>query len=271
LEKYPLVSVLLCVYNEEKYILKSINSILEQTYTNWELIIIDDGSTDSTSDILLSLTDPRIYVLRQNNMGLTRSLNTAAKLAKGSLLARQDADDISHKDRFQLQVKLFQNNPDVILASTDTIWIDQDGAVMDRRKAPLSRLHAIKKMAVLTNPYVHGSLMFQKIAFDAISGYNEDLSTTQDFDLIIRMSSLKRPFAVVPEELYCLRVHKNTITANKWIQQIKNTMHCARLINRYYPHTVSTKTRITFMLKKTIIGCLSMINPEIIYRLRKIR
>ncbi|KPA17193.1 glycosyl transferase 2 family protein [Candidatus Magnetomorum sp. HK-1] len=268
MDKKPLISVLLSVYNGELYIQDAVNTIIEQSYTNWELIIINDGSTDHTSEILNKFKDPRIRVIKQNNIGLTCSLNIAAKLAKGSFLARQDADDLSHKDRFKHQIDLFLKNPDVIIASSDTSWIDRFGKILDIRKAPLSRSEAIKKMALLTSPFVHGSLMIKKSAFEAISGYNENLSTTQDFDLLIRMSALKKEFAAVPEILYQLRIHKNTVTAKKWLKQIINTMRCARLINKYYPNSVNNKTRFSFIYKKIIIGCLSFTNPEFIYHLR---
>jgi len=265
----PLISVLLSVYNGEDYIENAVNSIIEQSYTNWELIIINDGSTDKTSEILNQFKDQRIRVFKQNNIGLTCSLNVAAKLAKGTFLARQDADDISHKNRFQNQIELFLKNPELIVVSSDTSWIDSTGNKMDDRKAPLSRDEAIKKMAILTSPFVHGSLMIKKTAFDAVSGYNENLSTTQDFDLMIRLSILQKEFTAVSKDLYKLRIHKNTVTARKWLKQIVNTMRCARLINRHYPNTVSNKIKFSFIYKKIIIGFLSFLSPELIYHFRK--
>ena len=266
MQNKPEISVLLSVHNGQSYIQESIDSIQSQTYTNWELIIIDDGSTDKTSEILAQIKDPRIKVVFQKNMGLTKSLNKAAQIAKGDLLARQDADDISHKDRFRFQKKLFTNNPNLILVSSYTSWINSYGETLDIREAPKSRLEAINKITNLTSPYIHGSLMFKKSSFEAVNGYNEKLTTSQDFDLLIRLSVLGKEFSVFPDVLYNFRIHNDTITSKKWIKQIKNTMKCANLINYYYPNSVQFKTRLVFILKKMIIAYLSMINPEIIYK-----
>jgi len=267
----PLVSVLLSVHNGETYLEEAIHSIIEQTYTNWELIIIDDGSTDQTPMLLQQYIDPRIYIFTQKNHGLTSSLNRAACLARGELFARQDADDISHKERFEQQVAHFLMHNDAVLVSSRTAWIDCNNKILDIRDVPLNRTLAIKKMSILTSPFVHGSLMFKKAAFDAVSGYNENLSTSQDFDLIIRMSVLEREFVAVSKTLYFLRVHKNTITAKKWIKQIVNTMKCARKINQFYSNSISYRTKFSFIIKKMIVGLLSIYNPEFIYDLRKIR
>jgi len=267
----PLISVLLSVHNGETYLEESINSIIEQTYTNWELIIIDDGSTDQTPALLQQYNDSRIHIFTQNNIGLTASLNRAASLAKGELFARQDADDISHKKRFEQQVAHFMQSENLVLVSSRTAWIDCNNKILDIRDAPLNRVQAVKKMSLLTNPFVHGSLMFKKTAFDAVSGYNDQLSTSQDFDLIIRMSALEKEYVGVSKTLYFLRVHKNTITAKKWMKQIVNTMKCARKINKFYPNSVSFRTQLIFIIKKIIVGFLSIYNPELIYDLRKLR
>jgi len=267
----PLVSVLLSVHNGETYLEEAITSIIEQTYTNWELIVIDDGSTDQTPKLLQQYKDPRIYIFTQKNHGLTVSLNRAASLARGELFARQDADDISHKERFEQQVAHFLMHPAPVLVSSRTAWIDCNNRILDIRDVPVNRAQAIKKMSVLTNPFVHGSLMFKKTAFNAVSGYNENLSTSQDFDLIIRMSTLEREFVAVSKTLYFLRVHKNSITAKKWIKQIVNTMKCARKINQFYPNSISYRTKVSFVIKKMIVGLLSIYNPEFMYDLRKTR
>jgi glycosyltransferase involved in cell wall biosynthesis len=267
----PLISVLLSVHNADAYIKDAIDSITEQSYTNWELIIIDDGSTDLTPTLLQQYNHPKIKIISQKNKGLTASLNRAASMANGELLARQDADDLSHKDRFKLQVEQFLSNKEIILVSSKTAWIDSHNKLIDFRDVAINRSQAIKKMSDLTNPYVHGSLMFKKTAFDAISGYNENLSTSQDFDLIVRMSSLEKEFAAVSKTLYYLRVHRNTITAKKWIKQIFNTMKCARMINHFHPNRITYRTRLIFIIKKMITGFLSIYNPEFIYDLRKLR
>ena len=115
----PLISVIMPVYNSEAYIESSVESILNQSYTNFEFIIIDDASTDKTYDRLLKLIkiDKRIVLVKnKRNEGVTKSLNKALKIAKGKYIIRMDADDWSYPNRFKLQVDLMENNPDVVLS-----------------------------------------------------------------------------------------------------------------------------------------------------------
>ncbi|CAN2050250.1 alpha-1,3-rhamnosyltransferase [Candidatus Magnetomoraceae bacterium gMMP-13] len=260
----PLVSILLCVYNGELYLKEAIDSIIAQTHTNWELIIVDDGSTDSTSAILKSYSDPRIRLHYHQNMGLTKSLNVAAKLAKGELFARQDADDISLPERLEQQVKIFIENPNVILSASDTVLINGNGETMGTKLVPLNTKDALKKILSLKNPFVHGSLMFRRDAFEKAGGYNERFTTTQDFELIFRMSLIGE-FACVPNILYKLRVHEQALTSKKWIIQIVNTLKCAKLINNYYPGSILYSNLLNFISKKVIVGFISFFSPDFFY------
>jgi glycosyltransferase involved in cell wall biosynthesis len=110
--KAPLVSVVMSVFNGEKYLHEAINSILQQTFTDFEFIIVDDGSTDSTCRIIQSYDDPRIILISRANKGLVASLNEAILSAKGIYIARQDADDVSHLARLQAEVFFLRNNRD---------------------------------------------------------------------------------------------------------------------------------------------------------------
>jgi len=265
----PLVSILLCVYNGEKYLKEAIDSILAQTYTNWELIIIDDGSTDSTSLILQNYSDSRIIVHHQKNMGLTKSLNVAARLAKGELFARQDADDLSMPERLEKQVKTFEDRPDLLIAGTDTMWIGRQGEFLDKSIAPRDKKEALERIFNLASPFIHGSIMIKKEVFDAIGGYNENLITSQDFDLLIRASTLDGEFTSIPEILYQLRIHPKSLTSKKWTAQIINSIKCMKLVNKSYPESISFYSLLEFILKKTIIGCYAFFSPESIYKYRK--
>ena len=136
----PVISVLMSVYNEELYLDESIPSIINQTYKSWELIIIDDGSTDKTSEILKEYQkkDARIKVYSQENQGLTKSLNRAATLAKGTYLARQDADDLSDQKRFETQVKKLEENKQFVLVSSAINYLYADGTFITPQHTPLT-------------------------------------------------------------------------------------------------------------------------------------
>lgn len=140
----PKVSVVMSVYNGEKYLPETIDSILNQTFKDFEFIIINDGSTDKTAKILTSYDDPRIRIFNQENMGLTKSLNRAISLAKGEYIARMDADDISYPERLKKQVDYLNKNPDIGLVGSKYIRIDKRGRKIDEINVPIGTDNILK-------------------------------------------------------------------------------------------------------------------------------
>jgi glycosyltransferase involved in cell wall biosynthesis len=123
--KDPLVSIIMSVYNGESFIAPSVESILKQSYQNFDFIVVDDGSTDRTAIILKSFSDPRLKILtNEKNVGQTRSLNLGLKVAQGKYIARQDADDISKPDRLGLQIEFMEQYGNVGLLGTDYEIVD---------------------------------------------------------------------------------------------------------------------------------------------------
>ena len=122
----PAISVIMSVYNDEKYLAKSIESILNQTYSDFEFIIINDGSTDKSMEIIdrYKNEDKRVVVVNQENMGLTKSLNKAIKLSKGKYIARMDSDDISVSNRLEKQIEFLKHNKDYALVGTNIVKIN---------------------------------------------------------------------------------------------------------------------------------------------------
>src|SRR5690625_6791695 len=121
------ISVIMPAYNEERYIAESIQSILNQTFQDFELIIVDDGSTDKTFEIASSFNDPRVKLYKQQNSGPAAARNKALSLAKGKYIALQDADDRSKPERLEKQYDFLENNLDYIAVGTDADYIDKDG------------------------------------------------------------------------------------------------------------------------------------------------
>ena len=125
------------VYNGEKYLREAIESILNQTFTDFEFLIVNDGSTDSSLEIILSYPDERIRVIRNDrNIGLTKSLNKALQQAKGEYIARQDADDISLQNRFEEQLIYLEKHPEVALLGTSAYKIDERGEILAKVIVP---------------------------------------------------------------------------------------------------------------------------------------
>ena len=204
----PKVTVLMAVYNGDKYLCESVDSILGQTYTDFEFIIINDGSTDNTLGRLESYSDPRITVFSQKNQGLTKSLNTGIARSRGDYIARMDADDISLPERLEKQVALMDNEPDVGVCGT---WVETIGELGGNVwRHPIDN-DIIKSRLLFHSALVHPSVMMRR-KFLEKNGlhYNEDIHQSQDYDLWVRCAqffSLRN----LPEVLMNYRLHSGQI------------------------------------------------------------
>ena len=188
------VSVIMAVFNGQKYIEESIKSILEQTFRNFEFIIVNDGSTDRTKEILLDWAkkDNRIKIITNpNNIGLTKSLNKAINMAQGKYIARQDADDISLPQRLEKQVVFLENHPEIKILGTFGYAINKEGKVLREEILPVSS-QKIKNMLIKKNPFIHASVMIKKEIIDKVGGYNEDFKVIQDYELWFRILRVAR-------------------------------------------------------------------------------
>ena len=212
----PLISVILPVYNGELYLREAIQSILSQTCTNIEIIIINDGSTDKTASIISSFTDPRIRYIEQENRGLSEALNRGIRLSSGDYIARQDSDDISLPTRLERQVAFLVSNPDCGMVGTwSEIW-------RERQKTRKAHQHPeknslLKYELLFNNPFVHSSVLIRREVFDQVGMYTTDSSRQppEDYELWSRVA---RKFDVgnVGELLHIYRETKNSISREKW-------------------------------------------------------
>ncbi len=199
------------VYNGEKYLREAIDSILGQTFKDFEFLIIDDGSTDSSVEIIRSYADPRIRLIQnEENIGLSRSLNKGLKLAIGEYIARMDADDISLPRRLAAQVGLLDKQPDIGLVGTSIQLIDCDGERMHVHRVPTTHAQILWALC-FTTPLAHPSVVFRKVIIECVGGYSEELVANQDRDLWQRLSSITR-FANLPEVYLLYRWHDHNIS-----------------------------------------------------------
>src|SRR5262249_44337347 len=168
----PAVSVLMPVHNGETYLRPAIDSLLAQTFGDFELIVIDDGSTDRTPAIAREYRDPRVRVERfEKNCGLSAALNHGLQMIHAPLVARQDADDVSRPDRLEAQVAVLRSQPDVALVGSQARAIDGAGRTMRMVWRPAEDL-SIRWYALLDNPFIHTSVMFRRGAAVACGGFN---------------------------------------------------------------------------------------------------
>ena len=177
------VSVLMATRNGERYVRNAINSILNQTFTNFELVICNDHSSDSTQQILeeFANADSRIKVIRNTGRGgLMRSLNLGLNVCQGKFIARMDDDDVSHNDRLQVEVEFLNSHPDINLVGTNVDVYDKDGVYGHIKKVAYPSSTDIWR----GNVFVHPTVMFRKSMVDVIGGYDEQKSVLriEDYD-----------------------------------------------------------------------------------------
>jgi glycosyltransferase involved in cell wall biosynthesis len=201
----PTVSILLPVYNGAAHLRESLDSMLQQTYQDFELIIIDDGSRDESPRIIQSVHDHRIRFYRQDNRGLAATLNRAIELSRGEYLARQDHDDVSLPHRLEKQLRYLVAHPHCGLVGT---WAE---IVSGAEKTGRAHKHAaenycLKFDLLFDNPFVHSSVMLRKSAVEAVGTYSTDPSRQppEDYELWSRLSR-KWEVANIPEVLHIYR------------------------------------------------------------------
>jgi glycosyltransferase involved in cell wall biosynthesis len=200
----PLVSVVMSVYNGGKFLKAAVQSILDQTFSDLEFVIIDDGSTDDSAKIINKASDPRIVLVRQTNHGLVYSLNKAVRLSEGEFIARMDADDISTTDRLEKQLSVLLGSPRVGVVGSFWQYIDETDKKSITMLMPPKNID-LKRALYIDNPFAHGSTMIRRSALKQAGGYRDDYGPTEDFDLWRRIAD-NWDFYEIPEVLYLYRI-----------------------------------------------------------------
>jgi glycosyltransferase involved in cell wall biosynthesis len=218
--KKSLVSVVMSAYNAENFIADSIRSILDQTYDNWKLIIINDCSSDNTSQIIerFSDNDSRIKLIYNNeNLGLTRSLNIGLKHAEGEFIARLDADDTSEPLRLEKQVNFLNTHSDIVLVGSGGYLINNLGHKVSRINV-ISRESVIRRFMTRLNLFIHSSIMVRRRIIEDIGWYRENFRYAQDYDLILRVNN-KYMLSNIPDHLVGWRISSTSETMQHHILQ----------------------------------------------------
>ncbi len=246
------VSVIMSVYNGQEYLRESIDSLLNQTYRNLEIIIINDGSDDLSWDIMASYGNNKIvFINREDNLGLTKSLNQGLSLAKGDFIARQDVGDISLESRIKEQVDFLEHNKEVSLLGTGIEWFDYRRTL--KSFVYSSNPDNVKSQLLsFFSPVPHSTLMMRKAVAEKLNGYNEYFVLSQDYDFLLRasevfrISSLRRP-------LVKLRFDSNSLTHTGY-EQLKYAIAalvCAhRRLRGYIDYSYSNEKEWQQFLEK---------------------
>lgn len=200
----PIVSIIMSVYNNRKTLERCLKSLRNQTFQEWEVIIVDDGSTDGSIEVLkqYSLKDKRIRPIRlSKNVGLSAALNIARRYATGDYLARQDGDDFSYPNRLELQLKYLDDHPEIDVVGTYANLVDDEGRPWGLWKPPINP--CIKDW-VWGPAVIHASVMMRKNALDAVGGYDDKLRRCEDYDLWFKMLACGFRISTIPYALYAV-------------------------------------------------------------------
>ncbi|HKP36735.1 MAG TPA: glycosyltransferase family 2 protein [Pyrinomonadaceae bacterium] len=220
----PRLSVTMPVYNAAQFLDESISSILRQSFSDFEFVILDDASTDGTQEILRAWAsrDSRIRLFRsERNLGLSGSSNFVVQKATTPIVARMDADDVSHVDRLRRQLEVLETRPDVVAVGTLCHGIDAAGRVT----RPRDRWRLVRRSRYI--PFPHGSVMFRREAFEHVSGYDEQLLVGEDQEFFYKMTAVGR-VVTLPDVLYIFRYHLSNATVlskGDGVRSIAGTVH----------------------------------------------
>ena len=217
----PRVSVVMGVYNDADCVPAAIESIRTQSLTDWELVIVNDGSTDATGEVIdrFAALDPRVRVIHQDNSGLTRALIQGCQAAQGEFIARQDADDVSQPARLECQAEFLAGREDVGLVSCWAEYVGPQGEPLETVRRPGDPEKATRLLVKHhQGPPAHGTVMFRRSLYHDVGGYREPFYFAQDIDLWLRMTE-RAKLAYVAEPLYRWRRCVNGISASRHAQQ----------------------------------------------------
>lgn len=235
----PKVSIILPTYNGAKFIANSMESVAGQTFNDWELIVIDDGSTDDMSRIVseLAAKDSRIkYFKNDKNLGIQKSLNRGIKEAGGEYIARIDDDDVwADKDKLKKQVEFLENNRDYVLVGTGTIVVDEDDNEIARYLLP-EEDDDIRKKILSKNCFTHSSILFKKDAVLRLGGYSEgkDVLHVEDYDLWLRLGKVGK-LANLPFYGVKFTLRGGAISSTNKMEQFRKDIKLTRKYRNDYP------------------------------------
>ena len=226
------VGIILPCYNGAKYLPRALQSVQTQTFTDWELVVVDDGSSDSSAAIVkdLSKNDPRIKLFRNDkNLGIQKSLNRGLVAGRGEYVARIDDDDEwVDRDKLKKQVEFLDNNPEYGIVGTGIIEVDENGVEIFRYRQPL-RDEDVRRRILKQNCFTHSSVLFRRSAVIELGGYSETEETkhVEDYDLWLRLGENWK-FANLPDYATKFTLRPGNISSSNKIDQFQKDIRLSR-------------------------------------------
>lgn len=230
------ISVVMPVYNAGAHVAAAVESILRQTYTDFEFVIVNDGSTDDTSRILKSFNDRRIRLVERENRGFAASLNQGIALARGRYIARMDGDDIAYPDRFERQYTFMEENPGVAILGGQAEIIDETGKRTGQMRCPATPDNIEKCLRFLC-PMCHPTYFVRKELYTTLNGYRE-LPPVEDYDFLLRAKERGCRMANLPESVLKYRQNSAGMTANN----MHRTLYLSAMVKKM--HRLRTRLNV---------------------------
>jgi glycosyltransferase involved in cell wall biosynthesis len=235
----PKVSVIMTAYNREKFIAEAIRSVLAQTFSDFELIIIDDGSTDKTLEKASGFGhDPRIRIIKnEKNLGIATTRNKALSFARGKYIAPLDSDDIwLDREKLKKQVEFLDENPDYAMLGGGIMHIDVDSKPIKKVLFPIYD-SLIRNIILQYNPFAQSALLYRKSAALECSGYSTEYQICDDYDLWLKIGN-KHKFTNIPQVLSGYRIHGENITKKKRLTVAREILEIVRKNSKNYPRPI---------------------------------
>jgi glycosyltransferase involved in cell wall biosynthesis len=238
------LTVLLPVYNGEPYLNKAIESVLSQSYGNFEFLVLDDGSRDRTPAILqhYAAQDGRVRVLHHENRGVGYTLNRGLSEARGDLIALIGADDVALPGRLEKQVSFLSHNADHVLVGGYLRIIDPEDKLIGMRRYPTSD-RELRERILLYNPIGDPTVMYRRADALAAGGYTTRVRTCEDYDLLLRLAK-RGKIANIPEPLTAYRLHPESLKSQRTLRQLKDTLAIRRIAAKEYGYSPTLGTRL---------------------------
>jgi glycosyltransferase involved in cell wall biosynthesis len=252
----PIISIILPTYNGGKYIRRAIDSIISQSFNSWELLVIDDGSSDDTESFIkeyIKINSKIIYIKNEVNLGIQKTLNKGLREAKGEYIARIDDDDEwIDKDKLKKQVLFLDDNFDYVLVGTGVVVIDENNNELFRYLLP-EKNEDIRNKILGKNCFIHSSVMFKKDIVLKVGGYDESQNTrhVEDYDLWLRMGILGK-FANLPIYAVNFTQREGSLSSKNKIEQFKKDLILIKSYKINYPYYINSlfKGYLRFFLYK---------------------
>lgn len=246
----PKVSVIMAVYNERPYLEKAVQSVLDQTFGDFEFIIVNDGSTDGSKEVLerFEQNSARIRLIHQENRGLIASVNRGLELAKGQYIARMDGDDICYPERFERQVRFLDSSPEVGILGTQIEKIDADGEVREDWKWSLPTDPEVISWRLLFNTCLcNPSVMMRRSILESLGGYARWATYVEDYELFTR-AVLQTRLANLPDTLLKFRRHEGSVTVKRREEQIRTSAKAAIALHQAILGSSVSEQNVRFLV-----------------------